>query len=452
MVVGDIPVRVDVAVLGAGPGGYAAAIRAAQLGKDVVIIDPNPPGGVCLRQGCIPAKSLLAASHRFRQAAESAHMGISAAPQLDWPQMQRWKDGIVTRLSGGVRRLLKDNGVEWVAGRGKFVSTTELHVETDHSAEHYIFEQAIIATGADPAELPGLPFDGVRVLTPAQALQITELPASVAVAGSGYIAAELAALFANLGCGVRLLIPAGEDFLPEFDPAAGRRLLVALKKQGVAVQKNVADLSAAAGDADLVAACGAALPRSGRLQLARAGVQPDARGAIPVNAQMQTTNPAIFAVGDVTGGSPLAHVALKQGKVAAETLAGLPAAFEPQAVPRVVWTEPQVAAVGLTAAQAEAAGYRVQRGRFPLAANGRALTLDAGDGFAQVVAEAGTEILLGATIVGPQAESLIGEAALALEMGATLTDLAETLHPHPSPAEALQEAAEAALGIAIHIQ
>jgi dihydrolipoamide dehydrogenase len=453
MVVGDVATAVDVVILGAGPGGYVAALRAAQLGKAVVLVDPRPPGGACLHDGCIPSKALLTAADHLWRTSNLAEMGLSVAEvQVDLCQMQAWKQGIVDRLVKGVQYLLDQQQVECITGRGWFSGDKEIRIEAEYGNKRYIFEQCIIAVGGSPASLPGLPFDNERILTAEQALTLTELPDSLAVIGVDYIAAEIATLFAKLGVTVRWLIPLGRRLLDAFDPAAGRQVQARLKKLGVTVETKVDDPAQAVEDVPCVIVSAGLVPYTEKLNLAQVGIEPDEAGFIRVNDRMQTHNPAIYAVGDVTGGLPVAYTAIKQGKVAAEHLAGRPAQYAPQAVPRVAWTDPPVAAVGLTAAEAEAAGYKVVTGRFPLAANGRALTLNAGEGFVQTVAEQDSEVLLGVTIVGAQAATLIGEAALALEMGATLTDLAETLHPHPGLAETLQEAAEAALGIAVHIK
>jgi dihydrolipoamide dehydrogenase len=453
MVVGNLATAVDVLILGAGPGGYVAAIRAAQLGKEVVLIDPGPPGGTCLHQGCIPAKALLTAADQAWRMPALAEIGITVAEaRVDFGQMQSWKNGLVERLAKGVKQLLDSHKVELVSGEGRFTAEGEVHVEAEYGAKRFTFEQCVIAVGAEPAPLPELAFDGERVLTPSQALGLAELPASMAIVGSDYIAAELATLFAKLGVEVRLLIPAEQQLLGEFDPSAGRQVQARLKKLGVKIETKVSDPTSAVKDATRVVVSAGLIPRTSKLGLKEARVETDAYGFIRVNDCLQTSNPAIYAVGDVTGGLPLASVAIKQAKVAAESIAGLRAQYAPQAVPQVAWTDPPVAAAGLTTAAAEAAGYEVVTGRFPLAANGRALTLDAAEGFVQTVAEKKSGVLLGVTIVGARAASLIGEATLALEMGATLTDLAETMHPHPGLGETLQEAAEAALGMAVHIK
>ncbi len=453
MVVGDIVTTVDVIILGAGPGGYVAAIRAAQLGKEVVLIDPGLPGGTCLHHGCIPAKALLTAAGTFWQIPELSKMGISVdKPTVNLKKMQQWKNRLVKRLSGGITTLLDHNKVAFVQGRGWFLSENEVRIEAEYGTKRYMFEHAIIAVGAAPTPLPELDFGGARVLTPDQALHLANLPANLAIIGSNYIAAELATLFVKLGSQVRLLIPPEQKLLDSFGQSAARYVQSRIKKLGVNIKSNVTDLPAAAAEADTVIFSVGQTPRPDELRLEQVGLLPDEQGFIPVNDQMQSGNPAIYAVGDVTGGPMQAHVAIKQGKVAAEGLAGLPTQYTPQAIPRVVWTDPQIATVGLFGAEAKEIGYKVVTGRFPLAASGRALTLNAAEGFVQTVAERDTEVLLGVTIVGRHAETLIGEAALALEMGATLTDLAETLHPHPGLGETLQESAEAALGIAVHIK
>jgi dihydrolipoamide dehydrogenase len=500
MVVGDVTTAVDVIVLGAGPGGYVAAIRAAQLGKQVAIVDPGPPGGTCLNLGCIPSKALLAAADRAWQNPALATMGISFGEvKIDFRKLSAWKDSVVQRLSSGVRQLLEGRKVQIVTGKGWFESDHEVRVEGEYGSSRFSFDHCILAVGADPKPLPGLAFDGQHVLTPGQALQLTELthlgdavgasaertPSSLpdceavdaaaslasclgsaervsipsrpspiyrlAIAGSDYIAAELATLFAKLGVPVRLLIPPEQRLLNEFDPAAGRQVQAQLKKLGVEVETNVVDIAAVMGDASKLIVSAGLTPHTDNLNLSKAGVEADERGFILVDNRMRTSNPAIYAVGDVTGGRPLATAAIKQGKVAAENIAGMAAQYAPQAIPQVACTDPEVAAVGLTASEAEAAGYEVVTGRFPLAANGRALTLGAAEGAVLTVAEKDSGLLLGITIIGVRAGELIGEAALAIEMGTTLTDLVETLHPHPGLAETLQESVEAALGITVHL-
>lgn len=453
MVVGEIPTAVDLVVLGAGPGGYVAAIRAAQHGRRVALIDPGPPGGTCLREGCIPSKALLSATGRAAGLPALAAMGIEVgAPRVSWSRMQAWKDGLVERLSGGVRKLLAAAQVEVVQGRGWFSAPREVWgASADEPPHRFSFERCIVATGAEPEPLAALPFDGARVLTPGEALRLPALPASLAVIGADATAAELATIFASLSVPTRLVIPEGCRLLEGFEPVAGRMVQARLRRLGVAIVADAGEPAAAAGDAAVVVVSLGLCGRTGELDLRQVGLAPDEHGFLPVDRRMRTQNPAVLAVGDVTGGLPLATVAIKQGKVAADEAAGLAARYDPQAVPRVAWTDPEVAAVGLTVAEAEAAGHAVTTGRYPLGGNGRALTLDAAEGTVQTVAEKESGVLLGVTIVGPRAAELIGEAALALEMGATLTDLSETLHPHPGLGEGLVESADAALGAAVHL-
>ena len=451
MVVGDMATGVDVVVLGAGPAGYVSAIRAAQLGKEVVIVEANNVGGVCLNAGCIPSKALLTAADRVWKARTAAEMGITAEVTVDLPQMQQWAQSVVDRLVKGVRQLLVGNGVEIVHGSGWFLDDHEVRIEGEYGAKRYAFEQCIIATGGTPAPHPDLPFDGRRVLTPQAAYRLTELPARVAVVGTDYIAVEVATFFGKLGVPVQLLLPDEKFPLPEFDISVRRHLKSYLKKIGIIIEPNVTDPAAAVADEPLVVVSNGIVPNTADLRLDAVNLSPDENGFIPVNARMQTVNPMIFAVGDVTDAAGMADRAMKQGRVAAAVIAGQAAEYAPQAVPKVVWTEPEIAAVGLTAAEAESAGYAVQTGHFPLAANGRALMLNGGTGFVSVVAEKESDVLLGATIVAPRAAELISEMTLALEMGATLTDVAETLHLHPGLGEPLMESAEDALGTVVHI-
>lgn len=461
MVVGDVTTAVDVLVLGAGPGGYVAAIRAAQLGRKVTLVAAGPPGGTCLHTGCIPLKALLAASERYARARgdDLVAMGIySEHVTFDWNKMQAWKQSVVERLSEGVRRLLSGHGVEWVNGIGRFINDREVRVEGEHGSLRFKFDACIIATGAEPTPLAALPYDGKAVLTPAQALALPELPETLSIAGDDYIALEMATLFARLlaspytnrsngeeppqaGARIRLYTP-GAHLLAHGDPAALRLVQAAMRKQGIAITTKTA--AVAIQDRPLVVANGVT-PSTTGLHLDAAGVELHPDGGIQVDTQQRTSQAHIFAVGDCTAGMALASHAIKQGKVAAEVIAGQRVQFAPLVTPLVVHTTPEIA---LVTSDAEPAGPVT--GRFPLAANGRALTLGSDSGVAHVVAgEDGT--LLGATFVGPHAADLAGQLVLALEMGATLTDLSEILYAHPGLGEAILEAAESAQSKAIHI-
>nr|BBH93300.1 dihydrolipoyl dehydrogenase [Thermogemmatispora argillosa] len=451
MVVGDVTTAVDVLVLGGGPAGYVAAIRAAQLGRQVTLVDPVPPGGTCLHRGCIPLKALLTASERYAglrgEALEPLGIRLTGV-SFDWSRMQAWKASIVARLAEGVRRLLAGNRVHYVAGRAWFLSPEEVRVESEQG-ERLKFEHCLIAVGAEAEPLPGLDYDGREVLTPEQALSLEELPETLAVAGADYVALELATLFARLGVRVQLCLP-GDEMLPGVEATALRLVQAGLRQLGVEISSN---LPPERVEGRPLVVCGGLRPRTAGLQLEMAGVSCNARGAVRVSPSLQSSAARIYAAGDcaATGAPPLASAAIKQGKVAAEALCGRRVQFAPLALPRVVLTSPELASVGYTAQEAERAGYRVKTGRFPLGANGRALMLGGEAGMVLVVANAADESLLGMTIVGPRAGELITTGVLAIEMGATLTDLAELLYAHPGLAEGLLESAEGALGLAIHV-
>jgi dihydrolipoyl dehydrogenase len=450
MVVGDVTTAVDVLVLGAGPGGYVAAIRAAQLGRHVTLIDCGLPGGTCLHQGCIPLKALLSASERYQQtrSEELISMGIHVeAVSFDWASMQAWKQGVVDRLAEGVRRLIDGNHIEYVYGYGWFINAQEVRVEGEHGSLRFKFEHCIIATGADAAPLPDLPFDGKHVLTPEKALMLQELPEALSVVGEDYIALELATLFARLGVKVKLFSP-GEHLLLGVDPSALRLVQAGLRKLGVQASTGVVRDSIA--ERPVVISRGVC-PRTSDLHLDSVGLDMTANGGIKVNSMQQSSVSRIFAIGDCTGGPALASIAMKQAKVAAEVLSGQRVQFAPLVIPLVVHTTPELATVGSSVEEATKAGYNIVTGRFPLAANGRALTLGTDNGVALLVANADDGTLLGATLVGPRAGDLIGQATLAIEMGATLTDLSEILYAHPGLSETVLETAEGALGRAVHM-
>jgi len=452
MVVGDVTTAVDVLVLGAGPGGYVAAIRAAQLGHHVTLVNAGPPGGTCLNQGCIPLKALLSSSERYYQTRqeELAALGISVANvSFDWPQMQAWKQSIVDRLSEGVRRLLAGNGVEWVSGTGWFINAQEVRVEGEHGSHRFKFDHCILAVGAEPTSLPQLPYDDQDVLTPEQALQLPKLPATLSIFGDDYIAVELATLFARLGVKVKLLSPS-EHFLTGVDPAALRLVQAGLRKLGIQVSTKVTVEKLL--ERPLVLSTGVgSQPRTAGLHLDAVDLKLSENGGIAVNTMQQSSIPHIYAVGDCTGERALASLAIKQGKVAAEVLSGQRVQFAPLVVPHIVHSTPELATIGYSAEEATQVGYNIVTGRFPLAANGRALTLGADNGAAFIVANADDGVILGATLVGPRAGDLIGQMTVAIEMGATLTDLSEIIYAHPSLSETLQESTENALGRAIHM-
>jgi len=447
MVVGDVTTAVDVLVLGAGPGGYAAAIRAAQLGRHVTIVEPGPIGGTCLNCGCIPLKALLSATERYQQmrSDDLATIGIHGeAVSFDWATMQTWKQSVVERLSNGVRRLLAGNHVEVVTGIGWFINVQEVRVEGEYGTHRFKFEDCIIATGAKT-----LPYnDSKNAFTPEQLLQLPQLPQSLSIVGDDYIALELATLFARLGVNVKLYSPT-EHILAGVEPAALRLVQAGLRKLGI--EQIAMKHTAVASDDMPIVTTQKVVPNTNGLHLDDIGMKLTENRGIAVNTMQQSNVPHIYAVGDCTGGQALASIAIKQGKVAAEVLTGQRVQFAPMVTPLVVHTTPELATVGLTAGEAAQAGYSVINGRFPFAANGRALTLGADNGVAMVVAEKDNGAILGVTLVGPRAGDLIGQATLAIEMGATLTDLTEILYVHPGLGETILESSEDTLGQAIHI-
>ncbi len=469
MVMGEIERETDVAVIGGGPGGYAAAFRAADLGQEVTLIEAAPAlGGECLHHGCIPSKTLLSATHLLDQIAAAHSMGIRAEQvSVDAAAMNRWKDGILARLAAGLEQLAARRGIEIVHGNAAFTGSRRLRI-SNGGAGSLTFKHAIIATGSRPIHLPGIEIDGGRVMTSQQALQLREIPERLLIIGGGYIGLELGSVYVRLGSRVTV-VELTEQLLPGIERDLVQVVQETLRKRGVEMhlRTKVTGLqsegkyltvslaqengSTLALEADAVLVAVGRRPNTDGLGLEQTKVKRDAHGFIQIDAQRRTADARIYAVGDVTGEPMLAHKAAREGKVAAEAIAGEPAAFDNVAVPAVIFTEPEIALCGLSEDQARAAGYAVKVGKFPFRALGRALTLNATDGFVKVIADAEHEVLLGVRMVGPDVSELISEAVLAIEMGAQLEDLAASIHPHPTLSEALAEAAEAALQRAIHI-
>ena len=446
MVVGDVATAVEVIVLGAGLAACSAALRAAQLGRDVVLVNPNPLGGYYLYESGLPSKLLLTAARRAWQVRHSEWLGLNVDDySLDYAVMQRWKAEMIAAHRQAIERQLDRHGVAVTQGKGWFINASEMRVEGEYGALKFIFEQAIIATGVKPTPLDALPFDNEHILTPAQALNLEHLPPSIAIIGADTIAVELATLFAKLDVPTHLIVPTGHRLLADFDPTVGQLIEKQLKRQGVKINHDMTIPPGFTLEADKVVVWVGIEPYTNGLHLESVGVATDERGFIPVNDRMQTNRSHIYAAGDVTGGPPLAALAQKQGRIAAEASAGWPVQYAPQAIPRVAWTDPEVASVGLAATQAQALGYEVVAAQLPIDAVPNPMMFDSPDGLALIVAEQESQILLGVTLVCPHAGELIGEAALAIEMGATLTDLAETVHPYPGLNQVLQQAAEAAL-------
>ncbi len=466
MVVGDFVTEVDVLVIGAGPGGYVAAIRAAQLGKSVVIVDRAEVGGVCLNRGCIPSKALISAAHQYEAMSHAADIGIQAeGVKVDFAKVQEWKKSVVNKLTGGVSSLLKGNKVQVLHGEAFFVSDNVVSVSTEEEGNRYKFNHCIIATGSRPIELKAFPFGG-RILSSTEALELQEIPKSLIVIGGGYIGIELGQTYAKFGTKVTVL-EGSDTILPGFEKEMSRLVARNLQKQGVEVYTEAMAKEAKQTDtdvtvtftvkgeekqatADYVLVTVGRRPNTEDLGLAAIGVKMTDRGLIEIDGQCRTSLPNIYAIGDIVAGPALAHKASYEGKVAAEAIAGLPSAIDYKAIPAVVFSDPEIASVGLNETEAKEKGYAVKTGKFPYAANGRALSLHAADGFVKVVADQDTGLVLGAQIVGPEASNLIAELGLAIEMGATLEDIALTIHAHPTLGEMVMEAAEGALGHSVH--
>jgi len=470
MVMGDLPVETQVLVLGAGPGGYAAAFRAADLGLDVTLVsDEERPGGVCLHRGCIPSKALLQLAELRATAAEAAEHGLDfGTPSWDLDAVRSWKDAVVDRLTEGLVKLCDERGVQWIQGRGRFAGPDRILLEgSDYSS--VTFEHAIIATGSRPIAPPGLAIhEEGRVMSSTGALALADVPERLLVIGGGYVGLELGLVYAALGSRITL-VEMSDRLLPGADADLVEPLQEHLTEQfdaihletkvngaeedesGVSVMLDGAD-SADEQRFDRVLVAVGRQPNTEDLGLDEAGVETDDRGFIRVDAQRRTTLDQIYAIGDAAGGMQLAHEAMHEGRVAAEVIAGQPAAFDARAIPAVVYTDPQIAWCGLTEQAAAQQGREVRVSRFPWRASGRALTLGAVNGLTKLVLDPESGRVLGCGIVGRGAEDLIAEAMLAVEMGALAEDLALGIHPHPTLSETLGEAAQRFTGGATHLR
>lgn len=462
------PIKTEIAVLGGGPGGYTAAFYAADKGKKVVLVEQETRlGGVCLNRGCIPSKALLQATKLIEEAKDSGIRGISfGAPSIDLEKLRGWKNAVVEKLGQGLSTLSRMRGVEILQGKGHFEDSRTLRVETKKGQKFVRYEKAIIAVGSKPA-IPGA-FDlgNPRIMTSNEALELEDIPEHLLIVGGGYIGLELGTVYATLGSRV-ILVEALKQLLPGVDPDLVRPIARYAQKAFEAVRLNTKVLKmATAGkqirvslEADgekkeelydrVLVSVGRA-PNCDDLGLENTRVTRDDKGFIKCNAKQQTADPDIYAVGDVSGGELLAHRAAKEARIAVEAITGEESSFDGIVIPAVVFTDPEVAWCGLTEAQAKEKGIDVEVVKFPWSASGRALTMDRPDGLTKLVVERETERVLGAGIVGTGAGELISEAVLAIEMGATARDVAESVHPHPTLSETLKECAELFYGIATH--
>jgi dihydrolipoamide dehydrogenase len=461
-------------VIGAGPGGYAAAFYAADRGMQVTLVDPAVnPGGVCLYRGCIPSKALLHVAEVINEARHAEAWGVTfGAPKIDVDRVRAFKTKVVTQLTGGLGQLSKQRKITYVQGTAGLLDgrTLEIRPEKGNKATTLSFEHAIIATGSVPSTVPGLSLDSPRLMDSTGALELPDIPASLLVVGGGYIGLELGSVYAALGTKVTV-VEMTDGLLPGADRdlvnVLARRIeaiceavllntkVVAMKEApgGIAVTFEGEGLSGEARERvfDRVLVSIGRRPNSAVPGLERTAVKLDARGFIQVDAARRTAEPSIFAIGDVVGEPMLAHKASHEGRVAVEAIAGERVAFEPLAIPAVVFTDPEIAWCGLTENDARKQKREVAVARFPWAASGRALTLDRPDGMTKLLLDPGTERILGVGIVGPGAGELISEGVLAIEMGANATDLRMTIHPHPTLTETLMESAEVFFGHATHV-
>ena len=460
-------IEADVTVIGAGPGGYSCAIRAGQLGLKTVIVEADRIGGECLNYGCIPSKSLITVSKLLDRVKEAEKFGISASGlTVDFARMQAWKSDVVSKLVGGVELLLKGNHVTVLFGEAEVTGEHRVRVRRRDGVEEITTKNLVIATGTETVQLPGLEFDGDKVIGSRQGLELTSAPRRLLVVGGGAIGLEFASMFQKLGSAVTV-VEMMDQLLPGSDIEVVRAVQRKLEARGVVVhlKSKVSKVAKGPGGVDAqvetpdgkvqvmvdrVLVSVGRKPRTGGMSLQSIGVKTDDRGFVTTNERMQTSAPWVYAIGDVRGPPLLAHKASKEGVVAAECIAGLPSAADWRVIPDAVFCDPEVASAGLTEAKAVKAGYSVKRTRFQFAALGRALSTGEGEGFVKIVSKADDGIVLGVQIVGPEASNLISEVALAIEMGATVEDIAMTIHPHPSLSEGIMEAAESAAGKPIH--
>jgi dihydrolipoamide dehydrogenase len=463
MVVGEVATGTDVLVIGGGPGGYAAALRAASLGKSVTLVERDRLGGVCLNVGCIPSKALIHAADLAASGAEASTLGVDLTAAVDMARVQAWIAGIVGRLTGGVDQLLQAAGVTVVTGTARFATPKRVAVWHNDDAHFFESTSTIIATGSRTVALPELPFDGRRVLNSTGALALDRIPHRLVVVGAGYIGVELGTAFTKLGAEVTL-VELTDRLLPGMPAGPARVVDRALRARGVELHLGTKALGLDGDDlvvegaqgegrlpADAVVVAVGRRPNTDTLGLEQIGLHLDAGGLVNVDPARRAAR-GIYAIGDVTAGPALAHKATAEAEVAALAAAGRPAAFDPATVPAVVFSDPEVATVGLTTQQAEEAGAEATSFTFPLAASGRAVTLGRTDGHVEVVAERGDGTVLGVHMVGPGVAELAFAAALAVEMGATVEDLALTIAPHPTLSEAIAEAAKGAAGRPLHVR
>jgi dihydrolipoamide dehydrogenase len=458
--------NMHIAIIGGGPGGYAAAFLAADLGLKVTLIDPElNPGGVCLYRGCIPSKALLHIAKLIDETRHAKNWGIDYSdPKIDLRRLRSWKEGVVKKLTGGLGVLSKQRKVEYIQGRAAFENSNTLRVSRANGSEDSLtFDRIVIATGSRPAIVPSLKLETPRMMDSTSALDLNEVPGTLLVVGGGYIGLELGTVYAALGSKVSVV-----EMLPGLLPGADRDLVLPLHKRlekifdsillnttvaavkeesgGISVTFDGADVKEREKLFDKVLVSVGRKPNSEIPGLEKTQVKVGQRGFIQINKQLQTDDPAIYAIGDVVGEPMLAHKASHEGRTAVEAIAGHKVAFEPNAIPAVVFTDPEIAWCGLTETQAQKDNRKIKVAKFPWGASGRAMTIDRTEGMTKLLIDPQTERVLGVGIVGVGAGELIAEGVLAIEMGALAKDIALTIHPHPTLSETIMETAEVFFG------
>ncbi len=463
------PLKTDIVVVGGGPGGYTAAFYAADLGRKVILVErDNRLGGVCLNRGCIPSKALLNAAHTIADARESAHRGITfEPPKIDIVKLRAWKDAIVRKLCGGIALLAEKRGVRVIYGRGYFEGSQQLRVETEQGQQFITYEHAIIATGSKPAMPKTFDLGNPRIMTSTEALDTEDIPENLLVVGGGYIGMELGTVYAALGSKV-VLVEALDSLLMGADPDLAKPVMAYAKKafKEVRLKSKVLKMATSGKQIkvatefegqtkeelyDRVLVAVGRVPNAEDLGLENTKVTLDEKGFLKVDANQRTADEFIYAIGDIAGGVLLAHKAFREGRNAVESITGDSVAAGKFVIPAVVFTDPEVAWCGLTESEAKEKGVTIEVARFPWGASGRALTLDRPDGLTKLIVDPQTERILGVGIVGHGAGELIAEGVVAVEMGATVKDLALSVHPHPTLSETIMECAEAFYGQATHI-
>ncbi|MBU7455582.1 dihydrolipoyl dehydrogenase [Leuconostoc fallax] len=468
MVVGAQTQAVDTLVIGSGPGGYVAAIRAAELGQKVAIVEKNQIGGVCLNVGCIPSKALIGVGHAYHAATHDTPFGLTVDdPELDWQKAQSWKQNeVVNTLTTGVKMLLKKHQVEIYKGEARFADDKVVNVMTDDSSTLLEFNHAILATGSRPVEIPGFTFEG-RIIDSTAALSLPEIPEALTIIGGGVIGSELAGVYSNLGTKVTI-IEGLPQILNGFDKEMIQPVLSHFENNQVKIVTNAQAKSSQQDDdgvtvtyevdgesatvkSDYVLVSVGRRPNTDEIGLNATDVKLTDRGLVVVNDQQQTTAPHIYAIGDIVAGPALAHKASFEAKVAAAAISGQDITNDAIAMPSVAYTDPELATVGETLMSIKDKNLDAKVSKFPFAANGRAITMHQTDGFIRLITDKETDILLGAQIVGPNASDLINEMSLAIENGLRAEDISLTIHPHPTLGEAIMDTAELADGLPIHI-